>query len=262
VTSAAANDFPTIFRWDSPKSRKLSLLSFLAASVVLHSLCFYLFQIIYPAPAAPLPPPARVNLITDETDEGRVLLRWIEAEDPALSSTTQRAPHASALFPPKPAYVPSYMNRQPSLPEVPPFEPDLHVPSSRPPGPIPQAPPASPVATALIPTSVQFSAPKSLGASAFPPTHFTASRNEQPQAAEFRVVIGPRGEVRHCFLQTSSGDSALDEQARRYLLLVRFPDVQNRGSTGQAGALWATATVVWGNDLALPSANPPEPSAP
>nr|MDQ2659201.1 hypothetical protein [Verrucomicrobiota bacterium] len=260
MTTATSAEFPTIFRWDSPKSRKLSLLSFLAASVVLHSLCFYLFQIVYPAPAAPLPPPARVSLITDDTDEGRVLLRWIEAEDPALSSTTQRPAHIGALLPPKPAYLPSYINRQPSLAEVPPFEPDLRVPSARPPAPVPQPPPAAPVATAPIPTTVQFSAAtESLGAPSFPPAHFTASGNEQPQAAQFRVVIGPRGEVRHCFLQTSSGDSALDEQARRYLLLTRFPDIESRPDPG---ALWTIATLEWGNDIVLPSANPPEPGAP
>jgi hypothetical protein len=89
--------FTPIFNWSPRRSRKLSLISFIVGSAVLHALCFYVFQVVYPPTIALLPPPARVNLITPETEEGRLLLRWIEAEDPALSSTTQRGPDAVAF---------------------------------------------------------------------------------------------------------------------------------------------------------------------
>ena len=56
---------------------------------MLHALCFYAFQIIYPPAVALLPPPGRVTVIAPNTQEERVLLRWLEAEDPALASTTQ-----------------------------------------------------------------------------------------------------------------------------------------------------------------------------
>src|SRR3978361_9910 len=99
--------YTPIFNWGPARSRKVSLISFIAASAVLHAFCFYIFQIIYPPTVALLPPPARVNIITPDSEEGRVLLRWLEAEDPALSSITQRWPESSDFALPKAEHVPS-----------------------------------------------------------------------------------------------------------------------------------------------------------
>src|SRR5947209_2857049 len=101
--------FEPIFNWNPPSKRRAVLISCIGVSAILHAFCFYLFQIIYPPTVALLPPPARVNIITPDSEGGRVLLRWIEAEDPALSSTTQRPP-ASVIQPPAPGYVPSFAN--------------------------------------------------------------------------------------------------------------------------------------------------------
>src|SRR3954454_1069441 len=225
LASTAAGEFSTVFNWSPPRSRKLSLLSFIAASVVLHLLCFYIFQIIYPPATASAPPPALVNIITPQSEEGRVLLAWLEAEDPALSSTTQRPPHATVFAPPNQEHVPSYANRQPALKPLPPYEPDLRVPSSRPPGPVPIFR-GLPTATApVVKTSVSFGAELKSSAPQLPEFQFTPSSKEPPQAAQFRIGISLRGDVRYCFVEESSGDSALDEQARRYLLLTRFGDI-------------------------------------
>jgi len=258
-----AVEFASVFDWSPPRSRKISLLSFVAASAALHALCFYVFQIVYPPTAAPSPPPARVNILTAASEEGRVLLRWIEAEDPALSSTTQKPPQARAFLPPKADYVPSYVNRQPALKELPPFEPDLRVPSSRPPAPVPTATASTPVAAALVRTSIDFGVEvEALGPPVLPTPRFTASSREAAQAVQFRVAVNTRGEVRYCFLQNSSGDPALDDQARRHLLLARFPAIENRKTTNENNDLWTTATIEWGNDLIAPSGNPVEPRAP
>ena len=259
--ATAAADFPTVFSWRPARSRKLSLLSFIAASAILHALCFYVFQIVYPPTAAPPAPPARVNIITPTSEEGRVLLRWIEAEDPALSSTTQRSPTSSALLPTKPEYVPSYVNRKPALKGIPPFEPDLRVPSSRPPGPVPISRASVPAVATSVPTSVTFFADVELGAPVLPPLVFAASKKEVPEATSFRIAVNSRGDVRHCFLQDSSGDSALDEQARRYLLLARFPAFEKPKSKVENDQVWATATIEWGNDVApqIDSAEPRQP---
>ncbi len=257
ITPAAPTEFTTRFSWTPRRSRKLSLLSFLAASVVLHALCFYIFQIIYPPAAAPPSPPARVSMITPGTEEGRVLLGWIEAEDPALSSTTQRPPNAAAFVPPKHDYVASFANRLPPLKQLPPLEHDLRVPSARPPAPVPPQFIRTPSIAAAVPTTVDVSDPHdSLGAPQFPSFQFTSASNEPPQAATFRIGVNARGAVQHCFLQQSSGDSALDEQAHRYLLLTRFPAV----NTPDLG--WTTASVNWGNDIAPAPANAVEPAAP
>ena len=79
--SSSPGNTPAAGEWPS---RDLS-----ARPLLLHALCFYVFQIIYPPAVALLPPPGRITVIAPNTEEGRVLLRWLEAEDPALASTTQ-----------------------------------------------------------------------------------------------------------------------------------------------------------------------------
>src|SRR2546423_8642391 len=90
---------PLLFNWSPPPRRSRALVLFLIASVGLHALCFYIFQIVYPPTVALLPAPARVSVISPDDSESVALLRWVEAEDPALASTTQRSPdyHAFAL---------------------------------------------------------------------------------------------------------------------------------------------------------------------
>lgn len=246
-------EYAPIFDWAAPRPQKISLFIFLAASVALHAFCFYLFQIVYPVTVALLPAPARVNLITADSEQGRLLLSWVESEDPALSSITQR-PAGSEFLPPVPSHVPSYLHRQPALKELAPYQPDLRIPSAKPPGPVtlPRSP--TPLPAGATPSSVNFaSEADALGAPQIPPFHFTASINEPPAAAQFRVGISTRGVVRYCFLETSSGDPALDEQARRALLLCRFAD-KSESALPDDQLLWTTAAFQWGNDLLLPTA--------
>ena len=254
----APHEFAPVFDWTPPRNRNVSLISFIAGSTVLHALCFYVFQIIYPPTVALLPPPARVNVITPATEEGRLLLRWIEAEDPALSSTTQRPPDSTIVDLPKPAHVPSYLNRQPALREPPPYQPDLRVPSPQPPRPVPLSRPLAAAVPAPVPTTLRFE--DDVGAAELPRLQFTTSSDELPQAARFRIAISERGDVRHCFVDTSSGDAALDEQARSFILQSRFPALANRGRQSADGLLWTIATVQWGNDISAPGA--PAPAAP
>lgn len=253
--TVAPHEFAPLFDWTPPRNRKVSLISFIAGSTILHALCFYVFQIIYPPTVALLPPPARVNVITAATEEGRQLLRWIEAEDPALSSTTQRPPDALAVDLPKPVHIPSYVNRQPALKEPPPYLPDLRVPSPQPPGPVPMSQP-SPAGTTTAVTATTLTFEGELGTPELPPLHFSTSSKEPPEAAQFRVAIGENGAVRHCFLESSSGDADLDAQARGYILRTRFAAVADRSRQTKDGLLWATAIVEWGNDIAAPPAAP------
>ncbi|CAN5525971.1 hypothetical protein BH20VER1_BH20VER1_28030 [soil metagenome] len=248
--AATPTGYVPIFDWDAPSGRKVLLGSLIVASAVLHALCFYLFQIIYPPTVALLPPPARVSLINGETEEGRVLLRWLEAEDPALASTTQRPPGAELA--PSPPHVPSYMTRQPALKEAPTVVPDLRVPSPLPPAAVPMprgaAPTPAPTAATILTFASEHAA---LGAPAIPTLQFTGSTKEPPAVARFRVAVGAAGEVRHCLVETSSGDAALDEQARQQILLCRFP------ARAEAAVVWTTATVEWGSDILFGSEKSP-----
>ncbi|CAN5556566.1 hypothetical protein BH18VER1_BH18VER1_03890 [soil metagenome] len=248
-------EYTPVFDWTPPRLRKLSLISFIAASTALHALCFYLFQIVYPPTVALLPPPARVNVITDTSEEGRLLLRWIEAEDPALSSTTIRPPDAASYVPPTAKHVPSYANWRPLLRQMPPLQADLSIPSAQPPGPVQIPRAGQPKPAPPAPSELRFgSEAAGLGEPVLPPLRFTFTRRDAPQSAEFRIAISGDGVVRHAFLERSSGDASLDEQARRAIALSRFPQIQNRKSKIEnlTPLFWTTATLEWGNDIALP----------
>ncbi len=243
--------FPAlVFNWDPPRRRQRAIIGFLAVSAGLHALCFYLFQIVYQPTVALLPPPARVNVISPGTEEGRVLLRWIEAEDPALASTTQRPKEARTTALPAVRHVPSYLSTQPALKELPRSDQNVIAPSSQPPAPVPIRPKQKLADAGIVVTAVQFSEEvEGLGALGKPAMHFVASSKEAPQAARFRAGVTAQGEIRYCFLQESSGDAALDEQARKYLALCRFAGSR---SDDPNRLVWTTAAIEWGNDIAPP----------
>jgi hypothetical protein len=238
---------PLLFNWDAPHSRQLTILAFIAASLVLHALCFYVFQVVYRPALVLLPPPARVNLITSSSEEGRTLLRWIEAEDPALASATRRPPEVRGRAVPKLQHVPSYMSEVPQLKEPPPLVVDLRPPSPQPPGPVSMQHRQVPPRAIVVMTAVAFSEELTdFGAAQFPAAKFSASSNEQPESVRFRIAVGAHGEIRYCFPLNSSGDASLDEQARKHLALTRFAP----GSTTRDQALvWGFATIEWGNDV-------------
>lgn len=257
--NAPAGNESLLFAWEPAQTRRFAIFGFLAVSAVLHFICFYLFQIVYPPTVALLPPPARVNVISENTEEGRTLLRWIAAEDPALATTTQRPAEAKAFMVPKLPHVPSYLTIQPALKTLPATEPELQVSSSQPPGPVPMERMQKAVPLPATPSTIVFSESlNSLGKVETPALKFSASSREPPQNASFRVAITQNGMVRYCFLQDSSGDSALDEQARAYLGLCRFVPEGTASIKNQDRLSWGTATIEWGNDvLAPPSASLP-----
>ena len=245
---------PFIFNWEFSSPRNLAIVGFLVLSFVAHAACFYIFQIVYPPTIAVLPPPARLSLITPDSEEGRTLLRWVESEDPALASRTQRPPEVKAYLVPKLEHVPSYVASEPALKGLPPLVSDLSVPSSQPPGAVPITHRRAAPKAIVIPTTVTFSKEiENLGAPALPPMKFNASTNEPPQAIDFRVAVSSHGEILYFFPLNSSADPALDEQARHYLALCRFPP--RADMSGQA-LVWGAATVEWGNDVARPQPTP------
>jgi hypothetical protein len=251
--SAEVSASPLLFNWQPPRPRKLSLIAFLGGSLILHGICFYLFQIVYAPAIVLLPPPARVSLITTDSEEGRSMLRWVDAEDPALASATQRPPDSRQRALPRIQHIPSYLAEGPKLKQAPPFVIDTRAPSVHPPDVVPTSRTESPPSLAPIATRLSFSEELSaLGSAQMPRGSFTASNQETPQAVSFRIAVAQTGEVRHCFPLNTSGDPALDEQARRQIVLARF---HSTGATGpkRDQDVWGIATVEWGNDIARPA---------
>src|SRR5713101_9622915 len=179
-----------LFNWALPQQRRTAITAFLALSLIAHALCFYIFQVVYPPSVALLPPPARVSSITSAAEEGRTLLRWIDAEDPALAFTTQRPPEAKLRALPRVAHLPSYLAVEPVLKEVPPLILDLRIPSSQPPGAAPFVHRKAPQTLGPITTSVSFSEElEAFGAPMWPDPSFAASNGETPETIRFRVAV-------------------------------------------------------------------------
>ena len=253
-----------VFSWASPRKRWRALVIFLILSLLLHAFCFYLFQIVYPPTVALLPPPARVALISPDNPESLALLRWVEAEDPALATTTQRAPDTKSFVLPPIQHRPFYSLHQPKLKTILPLAPDLSIPSAAAIGPVhlPQMKENGSVSGLSRKTTALFAElPPALGEPTLPDFKFRLTRPEAPANTRFRVAIDERGAIRFCFLIESSGDPALDEQARNFLQLCRLKTAQNVLLADTTGLFWTTATILWGNDLTL-SSNAPANSAP
>jgi hypothetical protein len=249
---------PLLFNWDSPRYRRAAFIAFLAVSLLAHATCFYIFQVVYPPAITLLPPPARVALITPASEEGRTLLRWIDAEDPALAFTTHRPPEARLRALPKVEHVPSYHAMEPTLKELPRSEVDSRAPDPQPPAAVPVMRQKNASAPGLIPTSVWFSNElKSLGPATFPELKFVSSNGETPEAIRFRVGVNKLGEIRYCFPMNSSGDPSLDRQARLYLTRCRFSRNGLSAAKRDESLTWGIATVEWGSDIARPGTSQP-----
>jgi hypothetical protein len=250
---------PLLFSWEPPPRPQVALAAFLALSLVAHAFCFYVFQIVYPPIVSLLPPPARVGVITSSSEEGRTLLRWIQAEDPALAFTTQRPPEARLHPLPKVTHVPSYLAAEPALKEIPPQTLNLPIPDSQPPGAVPLGHRQAAPAISRTTTSLLFSRElEAFGDPTLPSLSFAASNDELPQATRFRVAVSRIGEIRYCFFLNSSGDPALDKQARRYLALCRFSKGPASAEKNDSFLTWGIATVEWGSDVARPRPAPAE----
>jgi hypothetical protein len=252
-----------VFNWAPPRRRWRALVIFLILSLLLHALCFYIFQIVYPPTVALMPPPARVTLISPDEPESLALLRWVEAEDPALATTTHRAPETKSFVLPPVQHRPFYTTHQPKLKALPPLAPDLSIPSSAAIGPVrlPQMKANASAPGLARKTTVLFGdLLPAWGDPIFADFKFHLTRPEAPANARFRLAIDERGAIRFCFLSESSGDPALDEQARNFLKLCRFKTAENASGPNPTGLFWTIATVLWGNDLASDSAASASPT--
>jgi hypothetical protein len=254
---------PLLFSWDSPRRRQAAFLAFLAVSLLAHAVCFYIFQIVYPPAVTLLPPPARVALITPASEEGRTLLRWIDAEDPAVAFTTHRPPEARLRALPNVEHVPSYHSMEPTLKELPGVEVDSRAPDSQPPAAVPFRHQKNASAAESIPTSVSFSKElNALGPATLPEPKFISSNGETPEAIRFRVAINKLGEIRYCFPMNSSGDPGLDQQARLYLTRCRFPRSELGAGKSDASLAWGIAIIEWGSDIVRPQPRQPVSTTP
>jgi len=247
-----------IFQWPEPPAISRPLLGCIGLSLLAHALSFYVFQITYPPSAHITPPPAQLSILTPGSAENDAVLRWLDAEDPALAAKPPETVPPGALdvrYTPSFAEVravPKTAEQKQAAPQYPAAVSGIAlVQRSLPVPPSAEQPASAPK------TQLGFSGGlKTRAIIDEPPRKFSPSQLAELQPACFLVGVSDRGEVRYVFLRKSSGDKALDQEAESHLARTGFS-----AAVGNVSPIeWGFATFAWGSDVFAPAAR--TPSAP
>jgi hypothetical protein len=231
------------FSWAGRERFSLLLFACVFFSILAHATTFFLFQVVYPQRVTIPPPESKVTFLTGATPEGEALLRWIDAEDPALvASAVGQAPTWLLEVP----YIPSYATVRTLPPTTVEAAPTVQFPPAKPPLDIIRSAdrkPALPVAVQQkAPTAIHFSGSLATRAPSSPPPLELSVRSPTPlQTASLLIGVNEAGEVRYHFVQQSSGNPAMDTQAGEYLSRLPF-------AAAASPIEWSVATVNWGDD--------------
>jgi hypothetical protein len=255
--SAGAQRHGLTFEW--PLRGKISLVmpGYIAASVAMHALAFYVFQVVYPPTVSIAPPPAVVSLLTPSTPENQAMLAWVAFEDPAAVANPQEAlPKGLLDSPYQPLWVrahsaPRTAERAPEPVHPPATQNVLSIVGS--------AMRAAKKPDTIAPgrgTEVRFSgllANRKIETQ--PDIHLEAATTASLEPARFLIGVSSSGEVRFAFVQQSSGDKSIDQQAEAHLAGMRF-------APAEAGLTWGGAIFFWGTDAFAGAKAPAQNSKP
>ena len=238
-----ARDAVLTFDWPDRERFPWFLFGFMMLSLAAHTGSFFLFQVIYPQRATIPPPAPQVSVLAPTSPENEAVLRWIDAEDPALVAGGNSVTPANLLDVP---YRPSFATLRTPPRTVPEPAATVQFPPARSPLAIirsgeAQTPAPAPAASA-VKSAVAFSPPLVARKLLRPLDLDTTAKAAAPvEPSQFLLGVTDRGEVRFVFLQKSSGDPALDADAAARLTAAAF-------APGEAAITWAHATITWGDD--------------
>jgi hypothetical protein len=212
-------------------------------SLLAHAATFFLFQVVYPQRVTIPQPAPQVSLLTPSSPENIALLRWIEAEDPALvANDNPGAPPGLAEV----RYHPSFLSPRTAPLGV----PDEAATGVRfPPAkdrltPADTAKTTGGASTAISaqPTSITFFgllAERPLTKSS--PVTFIHRAGAPVEPTTLLLGVDGQGTIRFSVIQQSSGDQALDDLAVAHLRTITF-------AAAASPLTWGFATFSWGGD--------------
>ena len=231
------------FDWPRREGFPFILFGCVAASLFAHAATFFLFQVADPVRTSIPPSAPQVSVLTPSSPEAIALLHWIDAQDPALVAA------ANSVAPPglfDIAYRPSFSTKLPT--PLGPVEQPVAIafPPARDPLSIIRSADAKPSLPPAVstphPTTVIFSSALAARAPApLPPLIVKTHTAEPVEPTRHLIGVTDHGEVRFVFLQSTSGNPALDEQAAAHFQTLTF-------AASDAPITWATATITWGDD--------------
>lgn len=246
-------DADSALSFDWPRRERFPYILFgcVFLSLAAHVGSFFIFQIVYPQRVTIPPPAPQVALLTPSSPENIALLRWIDAEDPALVAGARSVvPEGLLDLTYKPSYQtvrtqPRGSTEEPIVVRFPAARDSLGVIESALPRPAP-----TPAAIASASTSVRFA-----GGLAQRPLQKPASfplKSRVPVPVEpLRALIGvtAQGAVDFAFLQSSSGNQPLDGEVLAQLRHLRF-------ITAESPITWGFAIVSLGPEVIAAPAQP------
>lgn len=210
-------------------------------SLFAHAATFFLFQVVYPQRVTILQPAPHVSLITPSSPENIALLRWVEAEDPALIARDNSVPPPGLA---QVEYRPSYMTPR-TAPAGAPVErvKDVAFPPAMDRIEVAAAE-AGPAAVSPMPsvTTVQFAgalAGRSLTKN--PPLPAPRLALEPVKSTVLLIGVDAQGEIRFPVLQEPCGNPDLDNLAIQHLSRVNF-------APADEAIIWGHVTFAWGAD--------------
>jgi hypothetical protein len=243
----------TGFFWPKRSKSSWRLAGLIFVMLLAHSAAFFLFQAATPVINPPPRTAPPVQLLTPYDAEGHPspenesLLRWIEAEDPALVARVPNVELPRAVDVPyrasfaTPRTPPLQLPPEPATVQFPPARDSLSlIMSGMPERRVPQTP--LPPRRTEVSLSSQL-ARRMSAAPVFKPRTRTA---QLVQSSEFLLGVTADGETRFVFPQKHETGSvpALEQEASAFFAGLRFAP-----SPG-APILWASASVQWGDEIA------------
>jgi hypothetical protein len=248
----AASELDLTFSTPNDSGFPFVLFVCVLGSLLAHAATFALFHVVYPERVTIPQPAPQVSLLTPSSPENVALLRWIEAEDPALIAND------NPVVPPGLAdvrYRPSFASPR-TVPLGAPAEPSQGVrfprakdrltttdASASMPEPLPAA--------AVEKTSIYYSGALTGRLLAQnPPIVFDYHASAHAEPTTLLLGVNDQGEVRFAVLQRSSGDPGLDALTLAHLRRITF-------APAEAPMTWGFATVSWGSDAYSQGAKSP-----
>jgi hypothetical protein len=231
------------FQWPPERGFPYVLFVCVAGSLLAHAGTFFLFQIVDPHRVTIPQPAPHVSILTPNTPENVALLRWIEAEDPALIATDNSVPPPGLVGV---RYVPSFAAPR-TAPLGSPIEKSQEVlfpPAvtrlaavEAVPAPVVLAP-----ATTSATTQIRFAGELATRALVRNPALKAPQLATAPVAPTILLAgVNDNGEIRYQIVQQPCGSPKLDELAISHLRRLSF-------AAAGAPITWAHVTFAWGAD--------------
>lgn len=242
----------TMYPWPSRRKSARHFAGLICAMLVLHLSVFLLFRAATPAIKPPPRTAPPVQLLTSLGPDGQTsekhqsLLRWIQAEDPALVGRIPNVDLSTSIEVP---YKPSFAIMRTAPLGIPPEPATV------------QFPPARDAMSIILSAEPRRKAPREILRPQSTRVHLSTVLAERAptsiafkpatqvrhliEPAAFLVGVTAEGETRFVFSQGAQTGTvpALDREAAQFVASLRFAP---RSGTQ---IVWGTATIFWGDEL-------------